>query len=756
MTSIVNCPASAVRHIIAKEVIGDATVPVRLGDISLRAHQVRAAARVLSIIAARGGAMLAEPVGVGKTYTALAVAARLGGSILVVVPASLRAMWNGAAERCGLTITVVSHEALSRAGAAPMSADVVLVDEAHRARSPGTRRYAMLAEACRNARVLLLTATPVHNARGDLVAQLALFLGRVAWEMSDEELTELVVRDSGSSLAARPRLDGPHRVRLSTSDECLDLLLALPPPVAAKNESIVAALLVYGLLHQWTSSRAALVAALTRRRSRGMALSAALEAGRRPTRAELSAWAHGGDTLQLAFPEIVAAEVLDDRLDAQAMLVALDRHGAAIDALLRHLRKSPNPDAERASAVLEIKRRHAGARIIAFCQYAETVSMLRTMLAREAGVATLTAAGARVSGGRVPRDAVLAQFMTQPDRLATPVSERIDLLITTDLLSEGLNLQEASVIVHLDLPWNPARLEQRVGRALRLGSRHETVTVYSIAPPATAEQLLRIEARLREKLSIAQRTVGVAGRILPSPLAECPGDHGLAERRSHVESAVRAWLDPACTTIDMPTCAVATVDAQTTGYLAAIREGRSTMLVAAMGAGIETETPALERAIGQCGGPDISPNAQGTVDALREIERWLAARRGSNAVDFQAACAARFRRATLTRVARALARAPRHQRSQLVPLADAARAVAIAPLAEGAERILETLVRAELPDEAWLRSIAAFGALNIRREGIGAERGAGDARVVALLLFGPPVEVSSRASLKASDESTDN
>ena len=738
MTDVVARPPSSVRHVIAAEVIRDAAVPDRLGDISLRAHQVRAAERVLSIVAARGGALLAEPVGVGKTYTALAAAARLGGSILVVAPASLKAMWSDAAQRCALAITVASHESLSRGIRPPVSPDVVIVDEAHRVRSPSARRYAMLADLCRNARVLLLTATPVQNVRGDLAAQLALFLGRVAWEMSDEELAQLVVRDAGSALGARPRLDGPHRVVLATNDDCLDLVLALPPPIAAKNESIVAALLAYGLLHQWTSSRAALVAALTKRRSRGMALSAALEAGRRPTRAELSAWAHGGDALQLAFPEIVAAEVLDDGVDAQAMLVALDRHVAAIDALLSHLRRSPDPDVERAAALANIKRRHAGERIIAFCQYAETVASLRARLANERGVATLTAAGARVAGGRVPRDTVLAQFTARPDGLATATaaSERIDLLVATDLLSEGLNLQEASVVVHLDLPWNPARLDQRVGRALRLGSRHEAVTVYSIAPPASAERLLRIETRLREKLSVAQRTVGAAGRILPSPLADYPRGHGLAEQRSCVERALRAWLDPSRTVAEpASTCLVASVIAPISGFLAAIRDARSTTLVADLGAGIETSTPSLERAIELCNGTESSLDEQRSKDVVRQIERWLWARRGSDAVDFHAASAARFRRATLTRVARALARAPRHQRSQLATLADAVRAVAVATLGEGAERILETLVRAELPDEAWMRSIAAFGELNVRTPP--RIQTAGAPRVVAILLFGP-------------------
>jgi hypothetical protein len=283
---------SAVRHVIACEATRGEAVSERLGEITLRAHQRRAADRLIGIIARQGGAMLAEPVGVGKTYTALAVAARSPGPILIVAPASLRDMWRDAARRCELAITIATYEALSRGKAPNVVPDFVIVDEAHRLRSPHTRRYALIADLARRSQILLVTATPVHNRRDDLAAQLALFLGRVAWQLSDEELTECVVRDSGSALGARPRLDGPHRVALEVDDDCLVQLLALPDPIPARDESVAGALLTYGLLHQWASSRAALVAALRRRRARGVALVAALESGRRPTRDELAAWTH--------------------------------------------------------------------------------------------------------------------------------------------------------------------------------------------------------------------------------------------------------------------------------------------------------------------------------------------------------------------------------------------------------------------------------------------------------------------------------
>lgn len=730
-------PLDVVRRVMATAVLTPDNIGEQLGEITLRPHQRRAASRLAALIAQHGGAMLAEPVGVGKTYTALAVAASHSGGLLVVAPAALRAMWGDAARRCGVAIAFATHEAFSRAKRPPEHVRFIIVDEAHRLRTRTTKRYALLADLCRTTDVLLVTATPVQNSANDLAAQLALFLGRVAWSMSEEQLVEYVVRDSGDLAGTRPRLDGPHRITLDVDDDCLDDILALPPPVPAKDEAVSNALLTYSLVHQWTSSRGALVASLKRRRSRGLALTAALEAGRRPTRAELTAWTHASDALQLAFPELVTPHIADD-VDASALLAALEGHSAGIDTLLRRIRNAPDPDAARADALRAIRRRHPGERIIAFCQYAETVDVLRARLARDAGVAALTAAGARVASGRIGRDELLTQF-TPAAHAATREVERVELLITTDLLSEGLNLQEASVIVHLDLPWNPARLDQRVGRALRLGSRHEVVTVYNVTPPASADRLLRLESRLRDKLSVAQRTVGVAGHILPSLMGGATRMPSVVEQRSTFEHVLRAWA-----VVDTPgdraarsNPIVSAVAANVAGFLALVRTSRGAMFVADVGAGVETRIEIVSRIIHECTGSERSVSASRANVVDETLTRWLIARRGADTVNLHAASAARSRRAALARVAQALARTPRHQRARLAPLADAARAIASAPLGEGAERILEVLVRSELPDEAWLRSLVAFGELNVR-SGTGRDTRSVDVgEIVAVILLEP-------------------
>ena len=655
------------RSIIARAMVDERdSVPPRLGGVTLHAHQRAAAARLASLISTNGGAMLAEPVGLGKTYTSLAVAARLGERLLIATPASLTRMWSDALAACGLEAELITHEALSRGATPAIEPGVVIVDEAHRLRSQSTKRYAILADICRVAKVLLVTATPVQNKRSDLATQLALFLGRGAWELSDEELAAYVVRDSAREGRGQPRLDGPHRICLPSDDDCLEALLALPAPIPAKDESLAVALLTYGLVHQWTSSRAALVASLGRRRARGVALLAAIEAGRQPTRAEMTAWTHGDGAVQLAFPELVTADAPIEDVCASDLADALRRHDSAIVALIERLRARHDPDVDRAHALSRIRAQHPGERIIAFCQYTETVHALRSLLAREPGVAALTAHGARIAGGRASRDEVIAQFVPSGSGgRSVGAAERIDLLITTDLLSEGLNLQEASVIVHLDLPWNPARLDQRVGRALRLGSRHDAVTVYTIAPPASAERMLQIEARLRDKLSVAQHTVGIAGRILPSPLAVESERHGLAEqprcgqcRAATVGSTSRSERDLSLHR-DLgrrsPRCQGSSPSSNS-------RTARDWSRTLALGSRLDPRRFNARSSRATAAKRPSTFTARKTT--LEQLRAWIAAQAAAATIDFRAASAARSRRAAARRSCRSRTRSRRRSRTR--------------------------------------------------------------------------------------------
>ena len=92
--------------------------------------------------------------------------------------------------------------------------------------------------------------------------------------------------------------------------------------------------------------------------------------------------------------------------------------------------------------------------------------------------------------------------------------DRYDLLFTTDVLSEGVNLQQAGRIINYDLPWNPMRVVQRHGRIDRIGSPHSRVHLDCFFPSSRLDELLGLEERLRHKLALADAAVG-SGQVLP-------------------------------------------------------------------------------------------------------------------------------------------------------------------------------------------------------------------------------------------------
>jgi superfamily II DNA or RNA helicase len=229
-STYVESTADAVRATIAGTMLGASPdiamgIPERHGSILLRPHQLVAAVRIKQLIDDNGGALLADEVGLGKTYVALAVA-HTAQRLVVVAPAALQSMWYAALERVGRTATFVSFERLSRGGesvarSVAADPDFFIVDEAHHVRTPSTRRYAAIAQLCARAPALLMSATPLQNRRRDVAAQLALFLGAATSTMSDAELTRYVVRrtrgDVRASDLAPPLVATPQWIDLAVS-----------------------------------------------------------------------------------------------------------------------------------------------------------------------------------------------------------------------------------------------------------------------------------------------------------------------------------------------------------------------------------------------------------------------------------------------------------------------------------------------------------------------------------------------------------
>lgn len=704
---------------IADEVLPAELPSTTLGALTLYPHQRLAVARIRQLLRLGGGAMLADATGLGKTFVALAAGAAVE-RLLIIAPAALVDAWRRSAARAGVDAAFISAEKLSR-GAAPAVADpdLVIVDEAHHFRNPRTKRYGALAQICDRSRVLLLSATPLQNRRDDLVAELAIFLGDAAAAASDEELARFVVRRRAADVGLRlPHMVGPRRVDLAITDDLLDELLALPPPALGRDEGEAAALVSFTLLRQWSSSRAALVAGLRRRLGKTLALTASLEAGCRPSREELMAWSCGEDALQLALPELLSPLGADLPADLARLLAIVREHEDGIRLLLSRVRSSPDPDESRAAALDDICRAHPGARVIAFSQYAETVrAIARRLMTRRPGVAELTARGGRVAGGRISRRDVLSQFSPHVSAVPGPACERISLLVTTDVLSEGLDLQNASVVVHLDLPWNPARLEQRVGRVRRLGSPHDEVHVYAVSPPASSERVLRVEARLRAKLQLASTIVGLDAQSLDATRSVTPlAPPELASGALVVLERWRRIGDKSRATKDSPL--VAGVLAPDEGLLALVAVGEERLLLASVDSGgLSFDAAVIGHVLASCDGPAVLPSADEIARAMQAVRSWILQWTGRRQLALGSRTGARCRARLARRITELLAGAPRHQRAVLAATASAARRSLAASLGASAERELAALAAAPRFDA---RSLDAIAALSAGRERLSA------------------------------------
>ena len=115
-------------------------------------------------------------------------------------------------------------------------------------------------------------------------------------------------------------------------------------------------------------------------------------------------------------------------------------------------------------------------------------------------------------GVRTARDLIEANY----DPRAETQRDDIQLLITTDVLAEGINLHRSNVVVNYDLPWNPTRVLQRVGRVNRVGTAHDEVFVFNFFPTAESDAHLGLEENIKAKLQAFHNTLGEDAKYLSS------------------------------------------------------------------------------------------------------------------------------------------------------------------------------------------------------------------------------------------------
>lgn len=206
--------------------------------------------------------------------------------------------------------------------------------------------------------------------------------------------------------------------------------------------------------------------------------------------------------------------------DAEAIPLT-DADLAEIEDYLDHLARVPDSKFDRLRTDLDAAR-GSGRAVIVFTQFTDTLEYLRDRLhpSYRSHLATYSGSGGQQwtedeagpagPAGSAGREAGDWVRVSKSDLVEALGSGRVSVLLATDAASEGLNLQAASAMVNYDLPWNPMRVEQRIGRIDRIGQPAPVVTVANYVVPGTVEE--SVYSALARRIDLFS---GLLGQLQP-------------------------------------------------------------------------------------------------------------------------------------------------------------------------------------------------------------------------------------------------
>lgn len=465
-------------------------------------------------------------------------------------------------DRLGREIVICSYQFAARREQELMALpwDLVVIDEAHRLRNvykPDNVVGRILRAALRNVPKLLLTATPLQNSLMELYG-LVSFIDEYAF--GDEKtfrtnFTRTEDQDALKQLRERLR-PYCHRTLRRQVVEYIRYTKRIPltQDFVPGDEELklydqVSSYLQRAQLNALPNSQRALMVLVLRKllASSTFAIGGALDALARKLQATLDAddvaRAEADEDLQEDF------ELLEELVDEEGLLdggedeaattdVLNDEQRASIEAEIAELNSfrdlaisiTQNAKGEALLTALEkgfdgMARNKAPLKAIIFTESRRTQDYLLSRLAstRHTGKIVLFNGSNndpksreiyaawkekwqgtdRISGSR---SADMRQALVDYFR------EEAEIMIATEAAAEGINLQFCSLVVNYDLPWNPQRIEQRIGRCHRYGQQHDVVVINFLNKSNAADQ--RVHELLEEKLKLFSGVFGASDEIL--------------------------------------------------------------------------------------------------------------------------------------------------------------------------------------------------------------------------------------------------
>jgi superfamily II DNA or RNA helicase len=437
---------------------------------------------------------------------------------------------------------------------APPRFDLLIVDEAHNARNSDTHLHQGLRLLADNAEaVVLITATPIQLGAQDLFSMLNLLRpdlvidrptfermaepnpaineavahirgGELGWqEVAMDDLDEAARTEWGRSILAgspefcsvRADVVAAHtdeaRVRLVHRAEGLHSFASMISRTRRRDIGDFTSRRPQTVETNFTPAQAELHAALLTAQARILARvhgDAPLGFLMSTIRRQASSSLHGlrpflEDLLTRRLSELdFGQEVPDGDGLSDEVVDPLRQEVADVIALAERL-PADDPKLERLAKIVAEKSAMSNPRLLIFSSFRHTIRYLeRALLTRGTRVGVIH--------GDVPDDerrrlrAAFAAPSMAPDA--------IDVLLSSEVGSEGLDFQFCDAIVNYDIPWNPMRIEQRIGRIDRYGQRSPTVAIYNMVTPGTVDFDIYMRCLLR--IGIFERAIGGSEAIL--------------------------------------------------------------------------------------------------------------------------------------------------------------------------------------------------------------------------------------------------
>lgn len=183
------------------------------------------------------------------------------------------------------------------------------------------------------------------------------------------------------------------------------------------------------------------------------------------------------------------------------------------DILTKVNKIKPDEDAKLIKLKDMVLKLHEKSQIVIFTYYADTLDYIYKNIISSKEFHNLRIA--KISGRDLRVHKGKEELELSREKLVEEFTDRkIDILMSTDVLSEGQNLQSAQILINYDLHWNPTRMIQRAGRIDRIGSSYKEIYVFNFFPEDELEELLNLVLILQNKIIDIDKTVGLDQTIL--------------------------------------------------------------------------------------------------------------------------------------------------------------------------------------------------------------------------------------------------